>query len=47
MKDEFYANVWYTDRIDINTGNIVGWSDLTGLLLRAMYCLTRKEPTKF
>ena len=32
---EVYANIWQTDRIariDAKTGQVVGWSDLTGLL---------------
>jgi glutaminyl-peptide cyclotransferase len=35
IKGEVYANVWTTDRIariDPNTGKVVGWIDLTGLL---------------
>lgn len=32
---EIYANIWHTDRIariDPNTGKVIGWIDLTGLL---------------
>ena len=35
VKGEVYANIWQTDRIariDPNTGHVVGWIDLTGLL---------------
>ena len=35
VKGEIYANVWQTDRIariDPNSGKVVGWIDLTGLL---------------
>lgn len=35
VKGEIYANVWHTDRIariSPQTGHIVGWIDLTGLL---------------
>jgi glutamine cyclotransferase len=35
VKGEIYANVWQTDRIariDPDTGRVVGWIDLTGLL---------------
>jgi glutaminyl-peptide cyclotransferase len=35
VEGEIYANVWGTDviaRIDPQTGNVVGWIDLTGLL---------------
>lgn len=40
VKGEIYANVWQTDRIariDPQTGNVVGWIDLEGLLNRAEY----------
>lgn len=36
VKGEIYANVWETERIariDPRTGKVVGWVDLTGLLL--------------
>jgi len=35
VKGEIYANVWQTDRIariDPQTGNVIGWIDLAGLL---------------
>ena len=35
IKGEIYANIWHSDRIiriDPQTGKIVGWMDLTGLL---------------
>ncbi len=35
VEGELYANIWGTDviaRIDPQTGNVVGWIDLTGLL---------------
>jgi glutamine cyclotransferase len=35
VKGEIYANIWQTDwiaRIDPDTGRVVGWIDLTGLL---------------
>lgn len=35
VKGEIYANIWETNRIariDPNTGKVVGWIDLTGLL---------------
>jgi glutamine cyclotransferase len=35
VKGEIYANIWMTDRIariDPQTGKVVGWIDLTGLL---------------
>lgn len=35
VKGEIYANIWYTDRIARiapDTGRVVGWIDLTGLL---------------
>lgn len=35
VKGEIYANIWQTDqvaRIDPDTGNVVGWIDLTALL---------------
>ncbi|HEX8474027.1 MAG TPA: glutaminyl-peptide cyclotransferase [Pyrinomonadaceae bacterium] len=35
VRGEIYANIWHTDRIvriDPNTGKILGWIDLTGLL---------------
>lgn len=35
VKGEIYANIWQTDRIariDPNTGKVVGWIDLTGIL---------------
>jgi glutamine cyclotransferase len=37
VKGKLYANIWHTDRIaiiDIDTGNVIGWIDLTGLLPR-------------
>lgn len=38
VQGEIYANIWHADRIarvDPQTGRIVGWIDLTGLLPRA------------
>jgi len=38
VKGEVYANIWQTDRIariDPNTGHVVGWIDLAGLLPEA------------
>lgn len=38
VKGEIYANIWHRDRIvriDPNTGRILGWIDLTGLLPEA------------
>jgi glutaminyl-peptide cyclotransferase len=38
VKGEIYANIWQSDRIariDPNTGKVVGWIDLTGLLAPA------------
>jgi glutaminyl-peptide cyclotransferase len=35
VKGEIFANIWQTNRIariDPNTGKVVGWIDLTGLL---------------
>jgi glutamine cyclotransferase len=35
IQGEVYANVWQTDRIariDPQTGRVIGWVDLTGLL---------------
>ena len=35
IKGEIYANIWHTDRIvriDPNSGRILGWIDLAGLL---------------
>jgi len=37
VQDEIYANIWHADRlarIDPQTGSVVGWIDLTGLLAR-------------
>ena len=37
VKNEIYANIWHQDRIariDPQTGRVVGWIDLTGLLSR-------------
>jgi glutamine cyclotransferase len=37
VKGEIYANIWHADRIariDPQTGRVVGWIDLTGLLAR-------------
>lgn len=38
VEGELYANVWQTDRIariDPNSGKVIGWIDLTGLLPKA------------
>jgi glutaminyl-peptide cyclotransferase len=38
VRGEIYANIWQTERIariDPNTGKVVGWIDLTGLLAPA------------
>ena len=32
VEDELFANVWQTDRISPQSGKVVGWIDLTGLL---------------
>lgn len=38
VKGELYANIWHTDRIaiiDLTTGHVTAWIDLTGLLPRS------------
>jgi len=47
VRGEIWANIWQTNliaRIDPQTGNVVGWIDLTGLLAKSAATPTPNQP---